>query len=125
MVNKWLSTLLDIRDKMTGQNFNTWIKPIKFGSADESSLTLIVPSKFFKDWISDNFLFIIEDSVHSIFGDDHAIVFKIDGQNFYKEEKSEKLKRRRNKGKNRRKQPKIVRINPPKRVIASLKTTWC
>ncbi len=78
MESKWLKALLDIRDNMTGHNFDTWIKPIKFRSHDNNTVLLTVPNKFFKEWICDNFFDIIEDSIFSNFGDGNKINFHID-----------------------------------------------
>jgi chromosomal replication initiator protein len=90
MENRWLNVLLDIRDKMTGHNFNTWIKPIKFHSFEDNKITIVVPNKFFKDWIADNFLFIIEDSISTVFGDGCNVGFYIDDRQYKEAEKKTK-----------------------------------
>jgi chromosomal replication initiator protein len=92
MENRWLNVLLDIRDKVSSQNFKTWIKPIKFHSYEDDKLTIVVPNKFFKNWIVDNFLFIIEDSVSDVFGSGCNVDFNLD-ESMYEEDDNEPEKK--------------------------------
>ncbi|MGV8057758.1 MAG: DnaA N-terminal domain-containing protein [Smithellaceae bacterium] len=44
-----------IQDKLSKQNFDTWIKPIKIIAMEDKCVRLAVPNKFFKDWLLDNY----------------------------------------------------------------------
>jgi len=44
-----------IKEKVSHQNFETWISPIKIISIKEKAVTLSVPNKFFKDWLTENY----------------------------------------------------------------------
>ena len=44
-----------IQEKISKQNFDTWIKPIKIVAMEDKCVQLAVPNKFFKDWLLDNY----------------------------------------------------------------------
>ena len=73
----WKKNLQIIREKITQQNFETWIKPIKMVSAEGNTIFLSVPNKFFKDWISDNYHKIIRDSFSEVMGIDVNINYVV------------------------------------------------
>ena len=62
----WLDCLKRFEQELTSQQFNTWIKPLKF-EADTASLRLIAPNKFVLQWIKDRFLSRIEAMVLEYF----------------------------------------------------------
>ena len=49
-----------IQEKVSKQNFDTWIKPIKIVAMEDKCVQLAVPNKFFKDWLMDNYLSMIK-----------------------------------------------------------------
>lgn len=51
----WKLTLKKIRSQLSEQNYNTWIKPIRFKKIDDDIIKLTVPNKFIKNWIKDNY----------------------------------------------------------------------
>lgn len=55
MESFWLDCLRRFEEELTAQQFNTWIKPLKF-EADGSSCRLIAPNRFVLQWIRDRFL---------------------------------------------------------------------
>ncbi|MBM4272520.1 MAG: chromosomal replication initiator protein DnaA [Deltaproteobacteria bacterium] len=63
-----------IKEKVSQQNFETWIKPIKIHSMDGNSVHLAVPNRFFRDWLIENYYVLIKDSLSSVSG----ISLKID-----------------------------------------------
>lgn len=62
----WEKVVNQLEKDLTNHNFNTWINPIKFDSADEQNLSILVPNKFFSDWIKDNYKEKIEEIVRSL-----------------------------------------------------------
>jgi chromosomal replication initiator protein len=52
----WTEALAELGERMGRQNFDTWIKPIRFKSFDENEVKLEVPNKFFRDWLSEHHL---------------------------------------------------------------------
>ena len=57
-----------IQEKVSKQNFDTWIKPIKIVAMEDKCVQLSVPNKFFKDWLMDNYLSMIKNTLQSVIG---------------------------------------------------------
>lgn len=55
MDNFWQDCLEHFKQELSSQQFNTWIKPIKFESSADS-IQLIVPNRFVQQWIKEKFL---------------------------------------------------------------------
>ena len=68
MESVWDKATKIIQEKVSKQNFDTWIKPIKIMSMEDKCVQLAVPNKFFKDWLMDNYLPMIKNSLHSVIG---------------------------------------------------------
>ena len=64
----WDKTSKIIQDKISKQNFDTWIKPIKIVTMEEQRVQLAVPNKFFKDWLLDNYCSTIKQSLKDASG---------------------------------------------------------
>jgi chromosomal replication initiator protein len=72
-VQKIIATL---QTKISGINFNNWIKPATFKINDEA-LTIEVPNKFIRDWITENYLHLIKYELFKIAGQERPIQFQI------------------------------------------------
>ena len=59
----WSESTKIIKEKVSKQNFDTWIKPIKIVSLEESRAGLSVPNKFFRDWLVENYFTVISEAV--------------------------------------------------------------
>lgn len=57
-----------IQEKISKQNFDTWIKPIKVVAMEDQRVQLAVPNKFFKDWLLDNYSSTIKQSLQAAAG---------------------------------------------------------
>ncbi len=64
----WKKSADIIKKKISQQNFETWIQPLRISSLDGDNIRIAVPNKFFKDWLSDNYLPVIKDSVSLVTG---------------------------------------------------------
>lgn len=73
----WEKSLHVIKDKVSQQNFDTWIRPIKISSMEGSNITLHVPNKFFKDWLLENYHAVIREALTSIAGIDLKVDLQI------------------------------------------------
>jgi chromosomal replication initiator protein len=71
----WDKTTKIIQEKISKQNFDTWIKPIKIAAMEDKCVQLIVPNKFFKDWLMDNYIATIRQSLQNVVGLDVEIDF--------------------------------------------------
>ena len=52
-----------IRGRLSPQSYETWFDPIKLNGASEGEIVLEVPNNFFKNWVSDKYLRLIEDAL--------------------------------------------------------------
>lgn len=73
----WNEALKKLTTRVSHNNFNTWLKPLTVLSHEEGNLTLGVPNKFFRDWLLDNYLVTIRETLKEITGRDIAIQFSL------------------------------------------------
>jgi chromosomal replication initiator protein len=71
MVELWEEALRQLREKIGKQNFDTWIKPIHFLSQSADGISLEVPNKFFRDWLTEHYFNQIIDVLKSLL--DHKV----------------------------------------------------
>src|SRR5215469_2867369 len=62
----WQEALEEIRKRIGKQNFDAWIKPLHFESRTKNEICLDVPNKFFRDWLNEHFLELMEQVASSI-----------------------------------------------------------
>jgi len=62
MENLWPKVIESLRERVGQQNFDIWIKPIRFISMDGENVELEVPNRFFKEWIHEHFSSHINDA---------------------------------------------------------------
>lgn len=55
MDHTWQKCIQNLQAELPAQQFNTWIRPLK-AEATGSSLHLLAPNRFVKDWVRDKFL---------------------------------------------------------------------
>ncbi|PKN76324.1 MAG: chromosomal replication initiator protein DnaA [Deltaproteobacteria bacterium HGW-Deltaproteobacteria-10] len=75
METVWDKATKVIQDKLSKQNFDTWIKPIEIVAMEDNCVRLAVPNKFFKDWLLDNYSSTIKHSLEKIIGIDVDVEF--------------------------------------------------
>ena len=75
----WEKSSKIIKERISRQNFETWICPIKIVSLKGGKVNLSVPNKFFKDWLTENYLPVIIDSLSQVMGIKGNINFIIRG----------------------------------------------
>ena len=83
----WEKSLQLIKEKVSPQNFETWIRPIKMSSLEGNNVTLNVPNKFFKDWLIENYQHVIKEAIAKIAGIDLKVDLQI-GQEIKKSQAS-------------------------------------
>jgi chromosomal replication initiator protein len=62
----WLSARSNIEKVLTPKNFANWIKPIRFRDIRKDVLLLEVPDTYFRDWIHENYLAMIQEAISSV-----------------------------------------------------------
>jgi chromosomal replication initiator protein len=78
----WEKSKKTIREKVSQQNYETWIQPLKLVSLDGENASLAVPNKFFKDWLAENYLPVIKESLTEATGIEVKIHFTVDGKGY-------------------------------------------
>lgn len=74
----WEQIKEQIRSQVNEQSYTTWFAPTFQESLHNGTLTVSVPNKFFKGWLSENFHALIREAATSITGgEDCAIVYQI------------------------------------------------
>jgi chromosomal replication initiator protein len=69
-----------IKENISDQNYEIWIKPIRVKSMEGETIALSVPNRFFREWLEENYLHIIKDAVHSKTKKLYHITFFIDNE---------------------------------------------
>lgn len=66
-----------LKEKINLQTFETWFSPIKLISSTEEQITLEAPNKFFKDWVEEKYLRMIEGVLRNISGKNISVLFSL------------------------------------------------
>lgn len=77
MLELWKNTLKSLQDQMAAQHFEAWLRPIR-ASVDGEVLVLKVPNKFAKEWLTNNYLEMIRDTLRGARGSDIALRLDLD-----------------------------------------------
>jgi chromosomal replication initiator protein len=59
----WDKTLKIIKEKVSQQNFETWIRPIRITALEGNQASMAVPNRFFRDWLIENYLDLLRESM--------------------------------------------------------------
>ena len=79
MTDLWKSALDDLAQKVSAHNFESWFQNLELHHADENTAYLEVADDFFKAWIEDNYLDLIEDSLANVAGSRWQVVIEVRG----------------------------------------------
>ncbi len=69
----WDLVLSQLKNKVTDQVFETWLRPLRFVSREGSLLLVATPHKFFKQWIEENYMPQIEEAARKEIGSNVAV----------------------------------------------------
>src|SRR5690625_5816067 len=64
----WNNCLLFIKDNISEQAFKTWFEPIEAVKLENNALSIQVPSKFFYEWLEENFVKLLKDFLNRELG---------------------------------------------------------
>ncbi|HAC33733.1 MAG TPA: chromosomal replication initiator protein DnaA, partial [Gammaproteobacteria bacterium] len=51
----WDSCLNKLQERLSSQEFNTWIRPLQMIEESETRVTLLAPNRFVLDWVNDKY----------------------------------------------------------------------
>lgn len=69
--------IASLQTKISGLNYNNWIKPATFRLGDDQRLAIEVPNKFIRDWITENYLNLIKYELFKVTGLEHEVTFRV------------------------------------------------
>ncbi|MEW5820220.1 MAG: chromosomal replication initiator protein DnaA [Cyanobacteriota bacterium] len=84
----WEKIVKNLSHQLSQPQYEGWIKPIKFLSADEQNIYLAVPDNFFKNWIKSNLMKNLSIAIKEEIGKDIEIKLEIKPE-LYDEDKTE------------------------------------
>jgi len=64
--NLWDEVLARVESKVNRHSFATWFRPTSFLSSDVESLRIAVPNAQFRDWLSKNYLGVLQEALAEI-----------------------------------------------------------
>lgn len=79
----WNNALVFIKDNINEQSFKTWFIPIKPIKLQGKVLTIQVPSKFFYEWLEENYIKLLKSAITKELGKDAKLVYSIVMENTY------------------------------------------
>ncbi|OGW80771.1 MAG: hypothetical protein A3G33_06490 [Omnitrophica bacterium RIFCSPLOWO2_12_FULL_44_17] len=59
----WNKVLGNIKQELSEQSFKTWIEPLRLQKGDDKSFSLLVPDKFYGDWLKSHYHEIIRAAI--------------------------------------------------------------
>ena len=76
-VQVWNNCLDFIKDNIDEQNYKTWFTPIRPIKLKQSILTVEVPSKFFYEWLEENYISLIKTAIKKELGSKGKLLYNI------------------------------------------------
>ena len=76
--NLWTEAGSRLHEILSEETYQRWISTIRAVSLDDAQLQLSVPNDFYQQWLEDNYLDVIEESVAAAAGRALTITFSID-----------------------------------------------
>ena len=76
-IHVWTNCLNFIQQNIDPKQFNLWFRPIKPVSLVESTLTVEVPSEFFREYVEDAYLEILKASLKKELGVGAKLIYQV------------------------------------------------
>ena len=83
VVAHWQKCTECLKDELSSQEFNTWIRPLKAEHASES-IALYAPNRFILDWVKSKFHGRIREILKELTGEDVAVELHIAHRDFHR-----------------------------------------
>lgn len=77
----WEKVVKIIKEKVSQQNFETWICPIRISAMEGDQIRLNVPNRFIRDWLIENYFDLIRESIKSAAGVPLHMTFFVEQEN--------------------------------------------
>ena len=76
-VQIWNNCLDFIKDNINTQSYKTWFQPIRPIKLKDSILTVEVPSKFFYEWLEENYIDLIKAAIKKELGKNGKLIYNV------------------------------------------------
>ncbi len=76
-ITVWDNCLRIIEQIVEPQKFSTWFKPIRPISLKDTTLTVEVPSDFFREYLDETYLEVLKSVLHRVIGTGAKLVYKV------------------------------------------------
>ncbi len=73
----WDRTLEELRRRLSAENVETWLSPLRFGGIDGETLTLQIPNRFFGEWLGAHYLDVMREAFVSARGHGEPRALKV------------------------------------------------
>jgi chromosomal replication initiator protein len=74
----WKKSLVTIEEKIGNNIVELWFRPIKLSQVKDKFAIIVIPNRFFKDWIEDNYPDIIAEAIEDIIGNPITVRYKME-----------------------------------------------
>ena len=74
---RWQDILAEIRKTLRKQQYDTWFRRVRFISSGGEELLLIVPNRFYADWLETNYRTTVEEAVQRVLGFKPYVRFEV------------------------------------------------
>jgi len=71
----WEKTLAHLQSHEDDESFATWLRPTQLHHASDNTVTLSVPSSFYKNWLSSNYREKIQDALREVTNSEFSLDF--------------------------------------------------
>ncbi len=76
-IDVWNGCLAIIRDIVSKPNYDTWFRPVRSVSLEDSILTLAVPSHFFREYLEEHFIDVLQLALRREIGPQARLVYQV------------------------------------------------
>ena len=73
----WNEVLEKLQDQLSGPTFETWIKPTRLQTLDDSTLTISTPNPFARNWVQKHYIQVISDVAQELLGHEITVVVTV------------------------------------------------
>jgi chromosomal replication initiator protein len=73
----WDNCLLFIKDNIQEQAFKTWFEPIKPVELNGNALHVLIPSKFFYEWLEEHYVNLLKTALNRELGKDARLIYRV------------------------------------------------
>jgi chromosomal replication initiator protein len=73
----WKECLGSVEGHISHQNYATWFKPIKVAASGDDFIELVVPNRFFLEWLKDHYLVLVQEMLRKAAKKDMEVFWKL------------------------------------------------